>query len=99
MRRPTLINHLRAGQPHCCGLHQRGIHGEDLETVKSVKLAGLLCTALGVGLGYLAATSQLARFAKAETRVEAAAREDSAWPRLPAQEVLPFPPTPSPSIA
>src|SRR5258708_40221964 len=23
----------------------------------------------------------------------------SAWPRLPAQEVLPFPPTPSPSIA
>src|SRR5581483_5303588 len=24
---------------------------------------------------------------------------DAAWPKLPAQEVLPFPPTPSPSIA
>jgi arylsulfatase len=76
------------------------------------RLPALVAMGLGIMLGYITASGQLDALAKnwaedkngvgrgQETTAERrAAVGASSWPRLPAQHVLPFPPTPSPSIA
>jgi arylsulfatase len=78
--------------------------------LKRKNLLVLIAMGLGMVFGYLAASGELD--SRAQSRAQQAADEDSsrrpaeaaaahpsAWPKLPAQEVLPFPPTPSPSIA
>ncbi len=68
-------------------------------------LFALAAVALGSGLGYLAATGRLGATAnlrgqaRDEARTADARGDASGWPRLPAQEALPFPPTHSASIA
>jgi arylsulfatase len=54
---------------------------------------------MGAALGYFAASGQLNFLAQISAQDKTAAAEASARQRLPAQDVLPFPPTPSASVA
>src|ERR1700738_5190908 len=65
--------------------------------IKNTKSQISAVLAVGVVLGYLAASGRLNPFGRADADQPSAST--SAWTRLPAQEVLPFPPTPSASIA
>ncbi len=63
----------------------------------------LVAVGLGIVLGYMAASGQLASlkklWAEGETRADPGPQQAAAWPKLPPQESLPFPPVPSASVA